>query len=189
MDDQQIQEIADRVIAALQGLAPDAPSPLADIAAFTPVAALIAAIVAAIVGWRNLKQQQRALKVTVRSDARNLRQRREADARSEWWRRTQWALEAATSGNTIMYGYGTGMLDLLAQSELAGPEDKELLDAVWEGTSTEMRDDGIERLLMLAKEQDGLTVDELASLRSYFNDVDVGPETGENGTNEEDSDG
>lgn len=167
MDDKQIQEIADRVVAALEQLAPGEPSVFANLAALTPAAALFAAIVAAIVGWRNLKQQQKALKVTVRSDARNLRQKREADARSEWWKRTQWALEAAASDDPRMYAYGTGMLDLLAQSELAGPKDKELLDAVWEGTDTEMQDEDIEQLIKDASEQEDLTYEELVSLMSF----------------------
>lgn len=174
MNDQQIQEIADRVILALQNLAPGEPSTLAYIAALAPGVALLAAIGAVWVGLRNLKQQQRALKVSVRSDARNLKQKREADARSEWWRRTQWALEATASESDEMYGYGTGMLSLLVKSELASPEDKALLYAVRQGTSTDMQEEGINQLVEEAFEQDDLTDEELASLRS-FGDVVLSP--------------
>ncbi|MHA7218896.1 hypothetical protein ACX80L_08370 [Arthrobacter sp. MDT1-48-3] len=59
------------------------------------------------------------------------------------------------------------MLDLLAKSELAGPKDKELLDAVWEVTSTEMEPEGIRQLLEDARTQDGLTYEEMTSLLSY----------------------
>lgn len=174
MDDKQIQDIADRVIAALQQLAPSEPSVWMNIAALTPVAALTAAIVAALVGWHNLKQQQRALKESVKSNARSLSQKSQADARSEWWKRTQWALEAAASDDPRMYAYGAGMLDLLAQSELAGPKDKELLDAVWEGTDTEMQDEDIEQLIRDASEQEDLTYEELQSLMSFGpEDVDA----------------
>lgn len=167
MNDQQIQEIADRIIQALNNLAPGEPTLWTSLVALTPLAALTAAVVAAVVGYKNLRQQQRALNASVRSDARNLRQKREADTRSEWWRRTQWALEAAASDNTTMYGYGAGMLDLLAQSELAGPHDKALLDAVWEVTSTEMEDDSIKQLIQDAREQDDLSYEEVVSLMSF----------------------
>lgn len=165
MDDKQIQDIADRVIEALQHLAPSEPSGWA---LFPPFAALIAAGVVAVVGWHNLKQQQLALATQVSTHESTLTQKREADARSEWWRRTQWALEAAASDDPRMYGYGAGMLDLLAKSELAGPHDKALLDAVWLDTSTEMQDKGIQQLIEDAGDQTDLTDEEAASLRSFF---------------------
>ena len=189
MDDQKIQEIADRFIQALNDLAPGEPTLWMNLVALTPMAALTAAVVAAVVGYKNLRQQQRALNVSVRSDARNLRQKREADTRSEWWRRTQWALEAAASDNTTMYGYGAAMLDLLAQSELAGPHDKALLDAVWEVTSTEMEDDSIKQLIQDAREQDDLSYEEMVSLMSFtqadFDKIDELKEQARNMTPED----
>ncbi|WP_311214558.1 MULTISPECIES: hypothetical protein [unclassified Arthrobacter] len=167
MDDKQIQDIADKVIDALQHLGPSEPSGWSIVASLAPVAALVAAGLVTWIGWRNLKHQQRALKVAVRSDARNLRQKRDADARSEWWKRTQWALEAAASDDPRMYSYGTGGLTLLAQSDLAGPKDKALLDAVWEGTDSEMQDAGIEHLIKTASEQEDLSYEELLSLMSF----------------------
>lgn len=169
MNEQQIQDIADRVIDALNGLAPRPTEPnwWEPWAAFGSYVALAAAAVAFIIGWINFRHQQRALRNTVRSDAANLRQKREADARSEWWKRTQWALEASASKDPRMYAYGTGMLDLLAQSELAGPKDKELLDAVWEGTDTEMQDEVIEQLIKDASAQEDLSYEELVSLMSF----------------------
>jgi hypothetical protein len=147
MTEEQIQEIADRVIRALEKLAPvDSGFGLADLG---PLAVLVAAVVAGVVGWRTLSQK------------------READARSEWWKRTQWALEASASKDPAMYAYGAGMLDLLAQSELAGPKDKELLDAVWETGDTGMKDEGITQLIKEASEQSDLTYEEMLSLLSY----------------------
>ncbi|GAA5230092.1 hypothetical protein [Arthrobacter cryoconiti] len=172
MDDKQIQEIADRVIGALQALAPRDPSIWADFAALTPIAALVAAIVAAVVGYRNLKQQQRALAAQISTHESTLKQKSESDAKSEWWRRTQWSLDATTSVNTTMYGYGTGVLVLMAKSKLADPEDKELLDAVWQATSTEMQDEDIERLIKDAQWQENLTEEETASVQSYYEDTD-----------------
>ena len=172
LTDQQIQDIADRIINALEHLAPAAPSGWSIVASLAPVAVFTAALVAAWVGWRNLKHQQRALTESVKSNARSLSQKSKADARSEWWKRTQWALEAAASKDPRIYAYGAGMLDLLAQSELAGPKDKELLDAVWEGTDTEMQDEDIEQLIKDASEQEDLTYEELKSVVSYDGSFD-----------------
>ena len=182
MDEKQIQEIVDRVVTALESLKPVASAKewWEHVAAFGSWAALLAAGLAFWIGWRSLKQQQKALKVTVRSDARNLRQKREADARSEWWRRTQWALEAAAEPeNEAMNAYGTGMLDLLARSELASLKDKELLDAVWEVTDTEMQDASIEELIREAAHLEGLDEEELAVVRSFYN-VDESSDKGDN---------
>jgi hypothetical protein len=151
MTEEQIQDIVDRVIAALEKLAPKASEPnwWEPWAAFGSYAAVLAAAVALFVGWLTL------------------RQKREADARSEWWKRTQWALEASASKDPLMYAYGTGMLDLLAKSELAGPKDKELLDAVWETGDTGMKDEDIAQLIKEASEQDDLSVEDLLSLISF----------------------
>ncbi|MGP5608415.1 hypothetical protein [Arthrobacter rhombi] len=167
MNEKQIQDIADRVIEALNNMAPTEPSAWAELAAITPLVALTAAFVAAVIGYRNLKQQRAALEAQISSHESNLTQKSEADSRSEWWRRTQWALEAAASENTAMYGYGAGMLDLLARSELAGPHDKELLYTVFKATSTEMEDEGIEQLIEGARRQKDLTTEEIKSLLSY----------------------
>lgn len=154
MDEKQIQDIVDRVVEALNGLKPAAAAPKESweyVASFGSWAALVAAIVAFFIGWWTI------------------RQKREADARAEWWRRTQWALEASASENDAMNAYGTGMLDLLARSELASPKDKELLDAVWEVTDTEMQDDNIEQLLDEAANLKGLNPEQQAVVSSYFN--------------------
>ncbi|MHA7271370.1 hypothetical protein [Arthrobacter sp. HLT1-20] len=199
MNDEQIQEIVDRVIEALQNLAPRDPAWWVAWAAFGSYATLLAAVVAFLIGWLSLRQQKNALATQVAANTSSLEQKREADARSEWWRRTQWALEAATSENPTMYSYGAGMLDLLAKSDLAGTEDKALLDAVWEGTSTEMNDEGIELLIQDALDQENLTEEELASLSSFVGDdpqlppapgdIDDPPASRENESSKEDTDG
>lgn len=131
MDEQQIQDIADRVVAALNNLAPGEAPWWAWLTALTPVVGLIAAFIAGWVGWHSLKQK------------------READSRSEWWRRTQWALEAAVSDKRAMKDYGLAMLELQARSKLAGPEEDELLEVTLGHTSTKMNegDEGIQTLL------------------------------------------
>ncbi|QSZ47913.1 hypothetical protein [Arthrobacter sp. D5-1] len=173
MDEQQIQEIVDRVVKALEGLKPIAPSPTQDWqvwGAFGSYATLAAAIVAFLIGWWTIKQK------------------READARAEWWRRTQWALEAAADpDNDAMNAYGTGMLDLLARSELASVKDKELLDAVWEVTDTEMKDDSIVNFVNRAAHLTGLSTEEMDVVRSFYS-VDGPSETGDNEDKSESTD-
>lgn len=118
MTEEQIQDIVNRVIAALEKLAPKASEPnwWEPWAAFGSYAALFAAIVAFLIGWMTLKQK------------------READARSEWWRRTQWALEATTDKDEQMNSYGVKMLELLSKSRMADKDDKAMLDTVWQGS-------------------------------------------------------
>ncbi|WP_461186546.1 hypothetical protein [Arthrobacter sp. Z4-13] len=172
MNDKQIQDIADKVIAALENLAPTDPG--FQLANWGPVAVFLAACVAAVVGYKNLLMQQRTLKETVRNSARSLNQKREADARSEWWRRTQWALEAtASKDNEVLAAYGTGMLTLLAESELATDKDRDLLDTAWKVESAAADEQSAEEFLAEAEE----LVSEL--------DVDGGSETGNNGGTKE----
>ena len=180
MDEQQIQEIVNRVTEALHSLAPDGPQWWDPFAVLTPLGALTAAVVAAVIGWRNLKGQERALRATVRGNEKTLRQRSEADARSEWWRRTQWALDATTSDNTVMYQYGVGMLDILARSELAGAEEARLLQAVAKATSTGMQEESIRGLVQrLSDIMPALSPEEADSVRT-FGDIDVPSAEGEN---------
>lgn len=148
MDDQNIQDIADRVIAALENLALGDPG--IQIAEFGPLAVLAAA---ALATWAAMS---------------TLKQKREADARSEWWRRTQWALEATISKNERMNTYGVEMLQILVESDMAGPGDKQMLDTVWRGTKVET-DDGIDQLIehFSALDPAELSTEELELLKSY----------------------
>lgn len=81
----------------------------------------------------------------------SLRQRREADDRAEWIRRTQWALGAAASANDTMYTFGITILEALARSDLTGPEDKSILDSVWAESYTKMRDVDVRQLIVECK--------------------------------------
>ncbi|WP_049830951.1 hypothetical protein [Arthrobacter sp. RIT-PI-e] len=65
------------------------------------------------------------------ADGRALAQRHAADDRSEWWRRTQWALDAAFSDDVARRKAGIGALRILAESNLATAEELAVLDAVW----------------------------------------------------------
>jgi hypothetical protein len=80
-----------------------------------PVATLLAASVAALLAWRTLAQ------------------RRQADQRSQWWARTQWALDAAMSEDPARREVGLGVLELLASSDLAGDEEVEIISIAWAG--------------------------------------------------------
>lgn len=166
MTEEQIQQIADRVIAALENLAPVDPG--FQFANLGPVAVFIAAGVAAWVGWRNLLHQQTVLKETGKKADDALEQKREADARSEWWRRAQWALEAKSSEDPDMNGYGSAILDVLPKSNLTGLEDKKLLDIVWKSTPSEMQDEEITEFIAEFKDLDNLDPEEEETLRSFF---------------------
>ncbi|MDJ0356058.1 hypothetical protein [Paenarthrobacter sp. PH39-S1] len=147
MNNQQMQEISDRVYAALEGLSPHDPWLWTYVTALASVAVLTTAIVVTVVGLRNLRHQESASQPTVSSDARNLRRMRDSDAMTEWWRRAQWALSATASTNDTMYSYGIGILAVLAKSDLPGSEEKSLFDTVWEQSCTKMRDQEIRYLL------------------------------------------
>lgn len=61
----------------------------------------------------------------------SLVQRRRADAKSEWWRRTQWALEQVLSDGDDRQLVGMSVLLLQSRSELAHVEDLDLFQAAW----------------------------------------------------------
>lgn len=136
MTSQQIQDSIDRLVDALNETSQGEPSKLETLASLGPLAILVAALLAFGIGLWNLHQKS------------------EADARSEWWRRTQWALEATTTNNPRLFDYGAGTLERLADTKLAHKEDKALLDAVWQGEGTKMQDERIEALLADAEAQD-----------------------------------
>ena len=77
--------------------------------ALSPLAVLVAAIVAAIVGLLSLRQKARA------------------DDRSEWWRRAQWALDASLSRSRSEAEMGQKAIEILGHSELASREELALL--------------------------------------------------------------
>ncbi len=77
--------------------------------ALSPLAVLVAAIVAAIVGLLSLRQKARS------------------DNRSEWWRRAQWALDASLSRSRSEAEMGQKAIEILGHSELASREELALL--------------------------------------------------------------
>ena len=76
-------------------------------AAFAP---LLAAVIAAWIAWRTLAQ------------------RRQADRRDQWWKRTQWAIDLAMDRDFSRAIVGLVALKHLAASDLCTDEDYELLD-------------------------------------------------------------
>ena len=84
------------------------------VAALGPLAVLLGALVAGIIGWRTLKQKA------------------EADNRAEWWKRTQWALDAVYSGDRKRGAIGLKVLTVLGESELAGDGELAVLEAASE---------------------------------------------------------
>ena len=79
---------------------------------------------AAVIGGVTLGQRSRA-------DALALAQKRRADDRSEWWRRTQWALDRALDVRPSTKALGLATLEVLAHSTLAHAEDLKLYDVAW----------------------------------------------------------
>jgi len=125
---------------------PEGPGWWTQISAFTSIALSAALIGAAVLILLNLRRQKTLLG-SARTRTGQLRRRREADARAEWLRRTQWALGAAASTSDTMYTYGTTILEALARSDLTGPEDKSILDTVWAGSYTKMHDSDVRQLI------------------------------------------
>jgi GAF domain-containing protein len=105
-------------------LASDAPQWWEIVGALAPVAVLIAAVLAAGTAFATLQQRATA-------DRAALEQKRRADDRAEWWRRTQWAIDAATSLDPIRQEAGVEALLQLSYSDLATEEDRLILDAIW----------------------------------------------------------
>jgi hypothetical protein len=100
------------------------------VAALAPVGTLAAAVVAAIVGLRTL------------------RQRSYSDRRAEFWRRAEWALEASVSQDAQLAVMGTMVLASLAKSDLiASDEELELLDSVWVEPIAEAEEAGLDEEL------------------------------------------
>ncbi|MCZ9884849.1 hypothetical protein [Arthrobacter sp. B2a2-09] len=85
--------------------------------ALSPLAVLVAAIVAATVALLSLRQKARA------------------DNRSEWWRRAQWALDASLSRSRSQAEMGQKAIEILGHSELASKEELALLKV---GTEDEL---------------------------------------------------
>ncbi|WP_334170878.1 hypothetical protein [Sinomonas sp.] len=100
------------------------------ISAFAPVGTFAAAVVAAVIGLRTI------------------RQRSYADRRAEFWRRTEWALEASVHPDPQMQTMATMVLASLAKSDLiASDEELMLLDAVWVDPIAQAEAEGLDEEL------------------------------------------
>jgi hypothetical protein len=89
------------------------------LAALGPLAVLLGAVLAAVIGWNTLQQRTAA-------DTRALAQKSEAD------NRTQWALDSSLSENPRRAELGLGITAILAESELASAEELEIISVAWE---------------------------------------------------------
>ena len=99
------------------------------LAALGPLAVLLAAVIGAVISLRTLRQRAAA-------DTAALAQKREADNRSEWWNRTEWALDSSLSADPRRVELGLGVLAVLAESGLASPEELEIITVAWEDPLT-----------------------------------------------------
>lgn len=94
------------------------------LAALGPLAVLLGALLAAFIGWNTLRQRTAA-------DAKALAQKREADNRAEWWKRTQWAIDSSMSEEPDRAKLGLRVMSVLAESSLAGPEELKIITSAW----------------------------------------------------------
>lgn len=105
------------------------------LATLGPLAILVGAVLAALISWRTLRQRTAAdaLALSQKNDADTnaLRQKTDADSRAEWWRRAQWAFEAAMDDKPEKQDVGLAILELLNTSKLAGPEEAQIIAEAW----------------------------------------------------------
>jgi hypothetical protein len=109
------------------------------LAALGPLAVLLGAILAALIGWNTLRQRTTAdaLAQKREADTNALKQKTDADSRAEWWKRTQWALDQALAKDKNTKALGLATLAVLTRSELARTEELELLDIAWQAVNGE----------------------------------------------------
>lgn len=134
IDPALFQSAIEKITSAIHSLAPSepsGPSGLDIIASLTPAVALVAAIVAAVIGALNLRHQRKALEQKEIADAKALEQKEIADAKAEWWRRIQWALAAvATENNEALNNYGAAVLNVMAENNNLTAEERDIFEAV-----------------------------------------------------------
>ncbi|GAA1759764.1 hypothetical protein GCM10009712_05500 [Pseudarthrobacter sulfonivorans] len=124
-------------------------SPLAldwwqNVALFSPAAVLLAAVLAALINWRILRQRTKAdntaLEQKREADRRALEQKTAADNRAEWWRRAQWALDSSLSDDPGRAKLGLGIMTVLAANP-PGPDEVRITTIAWEDPLQVAEDD------------------------------------------------
>jgi hypothetical protein len=141
------------------------------VAALGPFAVLIAALAAAVDGLMTLHERRKA-------DAGSLAQKAEADMRSEWWSRAQWALDASLSGDAIRRRMGLRIMAVLARSELAGTEETRIIEVVWQSLPEAGRAPGAARFKQpAAAEPDERDVQVAAAQLRLITDAKLGRRT------------
>ena len=131
MDEQQIEEIADRVVDALNGLAPGDPTGWEIAAAFGPAAVFVGGIITLVIGLMSLNRQRINAEKQSADQKEAMAERRRADDRAEWWKRAQWALDASLSESAVRQDLGFKMLERLVTAGSVDREDLELLEPAW----------------------------------------------------------
>lgn len=103
--------------------------------ALGPLAVLLSAVLAGLIGWNTLKQRTaadaRALTQKRQADAGALEQKTSADNRAEWWRRAQWALDSSLSDDPDRAKLGLGVMTVLAGNP-PGPDEVRIITIAWE---------------------------------------------------------
>lgn len=106
-----------------------------NVALFSPAAVLLAALIAALINWRILRQRTRADATALEqkrvADQSALEQKSSADSRAEWWRRAQWALDSSLSDDPDRAKLGLGIMTVLA-SNPPGPDEVRIITIAWE---------------------------------------------------------
>lgn len=216
MEDNQWENFPDRFLKALESIGDTGPSGWDIFANILQICVIGAAVWAAVIGWKNLKTQQAALEESKNQnkldrqhqdanlehqrevleenraqDKANLEQRRRADDRSEWWTRTQWALEKWSADGAKRSSSGALILAALAESNMADLEDKKLLGIAWDEGTKKYEDDYVDEVEIRAGRR---VASETQAAGAPSNDdpsgVDAQHQQGDNGpVEEEDSHG
>jgi hypothetical protein len=115
-----------------------------------PAAVLLAAVLAALINWRILRQRTKAdntaLEQKREADRRALKQKTAADNRAEWWRRAQWALDSSLSEDPDRAKLGLGNMTVLAANP-PGPDEVRVITIAWEDPLQVAEDDVAEGLV------------------------------------------
>lgn len=181
MTDEELREFMDRLIRALEDLSSTSMSGWEIAAVLIPSGAILAALFAAGVAWMTLRHNRK-------QDEKDLAHRQRADDRSEWWTRTQWALDRWNSENLDPSSGGALLLAALIKSKLADQEDKDLLRTAWKAGQGELTDTDVEVFELGAGrvEADDESPEEPGDATEPA-EVDVDVSSGDNeGTREED---
>lgn len=100
--------------------------------AFGPLAVLLSAGVAGFFAWKSLRQTATVQGDNAKAAAIVHAENVQAELRSQWWSRVQWALDASLSSDPARQKAGNDMIRAFLTEDRVPNSDIEALDAAWE---------------------------------------------------------